>query len=213
MEVTVGTGWGYSRVARRPEPGTVVTMKRLDAKRTAVVVVDVQRGLFCGSHPPGDADAVVAAINRVLATARAAGTPVIFVQQTGDPGSKDLEADSPEWQLHPDLASAMGDQRIRKRMCDAFYQTELDACLREGNIHTLILAGYATDFCVDSTLRNAVSRDYEVVVVADGHTTNGSAGLTSAQIRAHHNFAWGDCLTPEPVRVVPAAELEFGSGA
>jgi nicotinamidase-related amidase len=188
-------------------------MKRLDAKRTAVVVVDVQRGLFCTPHPPGDADAVVAAINRVLTAARAAGAVVVLVQQTGNPGSKDLEADTPEWQLHPDLALAIGDQRIRKRMCDAFYQTELDARLRERNIHTIILAGYATDFCVDSTLRNAVSREYEVVIVADGHTTNGSAGLSSRQIREHHNFVWGDCLTPEPVRVVPAADLVFDRGA
>ena len=50
--------------------------------------------------------------------------------------------------------------------------------------------GSATDFCVDTTVRAAASRDYEVALIADGHTTRDRPHLEAAAIIQHHNWMW-----------------------
>ena len=72
----------------------------------ALLVIDVQRGLFEPQPPPADADAVVERINALSAKAREAGMPVVFVQHER---AGDLEAESPGWALHPGLQVAEGD--------------------------------------------------------------------------------------------------------
>ncbi|MNY71725.1 Isochorismatase family protein [compost metagenome] len=67
-----------------------------------------------------------------------------------------------------------------------------------------------TQFCVDTTVRRAVSLGYDVTLVADGHTTADSAHLAHVDIIAHHNetldgFGAGDA----EVDVRPAAEIFF----
>jgi nicotinamidase-related amidase len=74
------------------------------------------------------------------------------------------------------------------------------------------VTGCATDFCVDTTVRAAASRDYEVVVVADGHTTRDRPHLDAASIIEHHNWMWENLILPRSqVRVVPTEEL-LGEG-
>ena len=75
----------------------------------ALIVIDVQRGLF--EPAPADADAVIERINALSAKARQAGAPVIFVQHER---AGDLMPDSEAWALHPALALEPGDHRIRK---------------------------------------------------------------------------------------------------
>ena len=83
----------------------------------ALLVIDVQRGLFEPQPPPADADAVVERINALSAKAREAGMPVVFVQHER---AGDLEAESPGWALHPGLQVAEGDYRVRKATPDSF---------------------------------------------------------------------------------------------
>src|SRR5690606_33088636 len=90
----------------------------------ALVVIDVQRGLF--EPAPADADAMIERINGLSAKARDAGMPVIFVQHER---AGDLEAESPGWALHPALRVVEGDHRIRKTTPDSFLRTGLDEVL------------------------------------------------------------------------------------
>ncbi len=176
---------------------------------TAVLVIDVQAGLFGSKPPPFDAEAVLTRINDVTARARAASVPVFLIQQDGDPDGDWLVPSSPDWQFHPKLRVEPGDLIIRKRTCDAFYGTPLESQLRARQITTLVLTGFATDFCVGSTLRNALSKEFAVIVIADAHTTNDSPVLKADLIRQHHNWAWAESLCPKGVTVVPAAALSF----
>ena len=184
-------------------------MKPSVPEHTAVLAIDVQTGLFCTKLAPFDAEAVVARINAVTAKARQAGAPVIFIQHNGEPGGGEVVPGTEAWKLHPSLVVQPGDLVIRKTTCDAFYGTSLEAELRARAITTLVLMGYATDFCVDTTLRIAVSKDYGIIVVADAHTTTDNPVLKADVVREHHNWAWANCISTRGVTVLEASELRF----
>ncbi len=187
-------------------------MKPTVPEHTAVLVIDVQAGLFCGDAAAFEAEAVVVRINAVTAKAREAGAPVIFIQHDGEPGAEDVVPFTEGWKLHPQLQVKPGERVIRKTTCDAFYGTALEAELRSRGITTLLLMGYATDFCVDATLRSAASKDFSIIVVADTHTTTDNPVLKADQVRQHHNWAWANAITKRGVTVLRAAEVSFRTG-
>lgn len=96
------------------------------------------------------------------------------------------------WQLHPILVPAQQDTLLQKQMPSAFYQTTLDAYLRAHRITKLVIAGIQTELCADTTCREACSRDYDVTLVKDAHSTWERGQLTVPQIIARHNSLLGD---------------------
>jgi len=183
-------------------------MPSLIARHSAVLVVDVQKALFHTEPPPFEADAVVARVNHVTSLAHRSGVPVVIVQHDGD-FRDGLKPFSPGWQLHEQLQVPAGAVHIRKTTCDAFFETNLETELRTRRVESVILAGYATDFCIDTTLRNALSRNFHVVVVGDAHTTNESPVLKALAIRDHLNWAWPNCICKTSVRIINAHDLSF----
>ena len=184
-------------------------MKPSVPDHAAVLVIDAQAGLFCGVSAAFEAEAVIARINEVTALARKAGAPVIFIQHDGEPNGEDMVPFTEGWKPDPDLVVRPGDLTIRKTACDAFYGTALETELRSRSITTLLLMGFATDFCVDATLRSAVSKDFEVVVVADAHTASDNPVLKAEAVRQHHNWAWANAITRRGVTVLKAGEVSF----
>jgi nicotinamidase-related amidase len=73
--------------------------------------------------------------------------------------------------------------------------------------HRVIVTGWATDFCVDATVRSTVSRDHHVVVVGDAHTLSDRPHLPATAIIAHHNWLWSGLITNRSVRVVTTSDL------
>jgi len=175
----------------------------------ALVVVDVQMGLFCSSRPPFEAGAVLTRINAATAQARAAAVPVIFIQHDGPADGDWLVPLTVDWQLHPDLQIEPSDLVIRKTAGDAFYATTLERELRSRKVQTIVLLGYATDFCIDATVRNAASKDFEVIVVADAHTADNSPMLEAQQIREYFNWLWANSPSRMGIHVVPSGQLDF----
>jgi nicotinamidase-related amidase len=184
-------------------------MKPSVPDHAAVLVIDVQTELFCAEPPPFEAEAVIALINQVTANARKVGAPVVFIQHDGGPNDQDLTPFTDGWKLHPDLKVRPGELVLRKNTCDAFYGTTLEPELRSRGITTLLLTGFATDFCVDSTLRSAVSRDFAVIVVADAHTTGDNPVLEASLVREHYNWAWANLITSKGVTILQADEVRF----
>jgi nicotinamidase-related amidase len=184
-------------------------MKPSVPEHTAVLVIDVQTGLFCTEPAPFEAEVVVARINAVTEKARRAGAPVIFIQHDGEPGGEDVVPFTEGWKVHPKLEVRPGELVIRKTTCDAFYRTPLEAELRSRGITTVVLTGYATDFCVDATLRSAASKDFGIIVVTDAHTTSDNPVLKAELVRRHHDWAWANAITRRSVRVLKAGELCF----
>lgn len=172
----------------------------------ALLIVDVQVGLFCHAPFPLDAGGVIERINLLIGRARAAQVPVIFIQHESGP-EDGLQRGSPDWALHPDLARLPHDRVIAKTACDGFCRTDLKAVLDGLQVTELIVAGYATDFCLDTTLRRAASEGYAVTVAADAHTSKNRPVLKAADIVAHYNWVWANFIAPVPIRVLPAAGL------
>lgn len=175
------------------------------SRNTAVLVIDVQNGLFKTDPPPMDAEAVLARINELNELARNARLPVLFIQHDSDP----LVPFTEGWQLHSQLKVEARERKIRKTTCDAFYRTTLEPELRSLGATTLLLMGYATEFCVDSTLRNAASRDFQVVVASDAHTTHDEPVLPAKLVREHYNWAWANTSSAKGIKVCAARDLVF----
>ena len=173
----------------------------------ALIIIDMQVGSFGPETPRYDADGVVQRLNALAETTRADNGAVVYVQHDGPPGDPHAP-DAPGWQVLPALVRGAADLSLRKTTNDSFHDTALEELLRARGISQLVLTGCATDFCVDSTIRAAVSRRFEICVPADGHTTADRPHLTAAQIIRHHNYVWADLFTPtRPVRVAPTADL------
>jgi nicotinamidase-related amidase len=172
-----------------------------------LLIVDMQVGLFEGHPPRHDANGVVQRINAVARAVRATGGIVVFIQHD-DPRGGILEPGTESWKILPALERTHRDPVIRKRACDSFYETELQGLLKRHGAKQLIVTGCATDFCVDTTVRAAASRDYEVVVVADGHTTKDRPHLDAVSIIRHHNWMWKNLILPTSrVKVLPAERV------
>jgi nicotinamidase-related amidase len=178
--------------------------------KTALLVIDVQHGLCTGEYAVFEADPMIRRINVLSEKARAARVPVIFIQheEAGDV----LEHGSPGWQLAGGLVALEGDIYIRKTAPDAFHQTTLDAALRQLGVDSLVICGLQSEYCVDSTTRRALALGYQVVLVADGHSTMDTEILSAAQISRHHTHTLAHISSYGPrIRAIPAIEVTFAA--
>ncbi len=147
---------------------------------TALLIADMQTGLFHLPEPVYQGETLPATIRRIHTRANTAQIPTIYVQHnTGGELNGTLA-----WEIHPDLAPRAGEPVIQKYTPDAFYETSLQALLDERNIRHLLLTGFATDYCIDTTCRQAWSRGYRVTLVKGGHSTLPSPRLSAPQIIA-----------------------------
>lgn len=176
--------------------------------KSALLVIDVQIGLFQSEPPPADAGAVIDRLNALADLARAAGAPVIFIQheREGTP----LARGSAFWPLDPRLVVKSGDHVVAKSSPDSLHQTALPGLLAKLGVGHLVVGGYASEFCVDTTVRSAAARGFPVTLVADGHTTHDKAHLSALAIRGHHNASL-PAITSFDVRIEaqPAAAIRF----
>ncbi len=178
-------------------------LHRLQPGRTALLVIDMQRGFL----DPGAAlevpagRAIIPNLRKLIEACRQRRVPVIFTQFVyatavpclrGDPfGSEHLPAlpgeptgfgrpssnclvpseDEPgadSGAIVPELAPRPGELVVGGHTYDKFYGTPLDLALRSQDIRYLVIAGVATEICVNCTLLSAANRDYSVTAVTDG---------------------------------------------
>ena len=102
---------------------------------------------------------------------------------------------------------------MSKTANDAFYQSELSAMLTARGVEELFVTGCATDFCVEATVQSALSKDYRVTVVEDGHTTGERPALSARQVIAHYHWVWRNLVpTRGSVRVMKYEEIAASLG-
>ncbi|HTO02576.1 MAG TPA: cysteine hydrolase family protein, partial [Opitutus sp.] len=159
----------------------------------ALLVIDMQIGGFAGQPPRLDQHGTVRRINALAQAIRPRGL-IVFIQHTD--ANEGYPRGSEAWQLLAALDREAGDALIEKTACDSFLETELDALLKSRGVTELVITGCATDFCVDTTVRSAAARGYQVIVPSDGHTTRDRPHLSALQVIAHHNYMWADLLLP-----------------
>lgn len=173
----------------------------------ALVIIDMQLGSFTPMTARHDSQGLVGRLNTLAARVRAVGGTVVFVQHDGPEGDPH-HPDHPGWRLLPGLDAMPDDPVVRKTACDAFLGTALESVLRAHRAEELIVAGCATDYCVDTTVRAALARGWRTVVPSDGHTTADRAHLPALKIIEHHNAIWADFIAPGgPATVLPCAEV------
>jgi len=163
----------------------------LDPTTTALIVIDLQRGIVARQAAPHSASEVVERCARLADAFRERNALVVLVHVAFADERERLkpEADSaapsgpmpPEWsEIVPEIGPRSGDVIITKRQWGAFYGTALDLQLRRRGIRTLVYGGIATNFGVESTARDAYERGFEQVFVEDA-----MSGLTADA----HQFA------------------------
>jgi ureidoacrylate peracid hydrolase len=165
----------------------------LDARRTALLVVDVQND-FC--HPDGyfarfgfdvtPCAAVVPRIAAAVTTARRRGLPVVWTMSTNaDPpvhrlrparfrlnGAEERPPDqflphSWGWSLVDSLRPDDAELVVQKPRYDAFLRTTLEDDLHARDVSTVVVTGVITNCCVDTTARSAFMRGFDVLVLRD----------------------------------------------
>lgn len=152
----------------------------------ALLVIDVQQGLFGPEPTPARSAEVIARINDLSARARQQDVPVIFVQHEAAHGDH-FRHGSDAWALDAGLVVADTDILSRKTTPDSFHHTDLADTLTARGVTHLVVCGYATEFCVDTTVRRAAALGYDITLVADAHTTHDKPHADAAAIVAHHN--------------------------
>jgi nicotinamidase-related amidase len=125
-------------------------------------------------------DGVAAALDQaaqLLERARSAGIPIIHIKHDSGEGSPyDVRAEI--GQIAEQVAPAGDETVIVKHFPDSFVQTELDDRLKAVRAHDLLLAGFMTHMCVNSTARGAFNLGYAPTVVASATATRALPGPT-----------------------------------
>lgn len=156
----------------------------VDRARTALVVIDLQKGIASdGSMRPYSSREVVGNAARLVDVFREAGMPVFLVhielpreialQPSSDLPPLDPIPTPPGFSdFVPELTPVPSDVVITKRQWGAFQGTELDTQLRRRGVRTIVLCGIATNFGVESTARAAYELGYEQLFAEDAMTAS-----------------------------------------
>ena len=140
--------------------------------KRALLVIDVQNEYFTGNlpitYPTGSLANVLSAVD----AARDHGVPVVTIQHASpQPDAALFRKGSKEWELLPELAARPHDVLIHKSLPGSFTGTELETWLRERRVETVVIAGYMTQMCCDTTARQAMHRGFGVEFLSDGTGT------------------------------------------
>ena len=167
-------------------------MEKLDPRTTALVLIDLQKGIAPFAGGPHTSGEVNARAGRLAARFRELGAPVALVRvgwaadgadmlrPQADEAPRQMTLPANWWEYADELNAADGDIHITKRQWGAFYGTELDLQLRRRGIKRIVLAGISTNIGVESTARFGWELGYELVLVEDAMSSS------SAE---HHRFA------------------------
>jgi nicotinamidase-related amidase len=187
-------------------------MITLLAPTTALILIDLQKGIFGLPLAPYSGEAVAARGKALALRFRAAKAPVVLVNVAFSPDFADaLKApvDQPMqappggfpegWSELADGLAEDSDLKVTKRQWGAFYGTDLDLQLRRRSVTTVVVGGVATNMGVESTARAAHEHGYAVVLAEDAATS------LSAEM---HAFAF-EHIFPRLGRVAKVDEIEL----
>lgn len=145
--------------------------------KTALVLIDLQRGIVGYDVAPHNGAQVVKNAARLVEAFRGAGLPVVFVRVAPTPATAlkpivDAAPTSPSrasgWdELDPSLGVKPEDVVVTKQNWGAFYGTDLDLQLRRRDVTRIAICGISTNIGVESTARDAYERNYKLLFIED----------------------------------------------
>jgi nicotinamidase-related amidase len=183
---------------------------QLNPKSTALVLIDLQKGVLAMPVKPHPPAAVYDRSVRLAQRFRSAGAAVIWVRVSFSRDWADAPRSTvdqptnytalpPGWDEFPEPLQP-SDLVITKRQWGAFYGTELDLQLRRRGVHCIVLGGIATNVGVESTARSAAEHGYDLVIPED---------LCSSSSAEMHAFSFTHIL-PRLARVTQADAIILG---
>ena len=165
----------------------------MNAQRSAMLIVDMQNS-FCDPRgvvvqvggPLYDIEAVIESLTRCTARARELGMPVVLTRHGHSPGYEDMGRSASAYPISGLVRASNGlvrgswdhdiidelkpkpeDIIVDKTRLDSFLHTPLESTLRSLAIDSVLIGGCVTNFCVETTVRSAWQRDFDVAVLAD----------------------------------------------
>lgn len=140
--------------------------------KKALLVIDVQNEYFTGKLKvtyPNPSDSLNN-ILRVMDYAKENNMIIIVVQHTSLSGNTFVKGTN-EWDMHPEILKKHYDYIIEKNKPSSFYNTNLEEILKKENIKGVVISGYMTQMCCDTTAREAFHKDYVVEFLSDATGT------------------------------------------
>lgn len=165
---------------------------------TALLVIDVQE-LLVDFLEAGRRAEFLQTLKTLIERARGSSIPVIYIRHSDE----ELVAGTPQWEIAAEIAPSPAETIVEKTYRDAFRETDLQSVLAARGIHSVVVCGMQTEFCVDATIREAERRGYKVTLVADGHATFPADGASEEQIRAQVHRVARDKVAA----IVPSSEI------
>jgi nicotinamidase-related amidase len=175
------------------------TIQAMNQYNSALLVIDVQQGLFRKSTPIYKADELLENINLLVEQAHGDGVPVFYIQHSDN---RTLVKGSQDWQLHPKLHPQRIDTIIHKQHGNAFEDTNLGTLLKSKNITNLVVTGLVTHGCVKATCLGARQLGHRVILVKDGHS---SYSKDAARLIEQ----WNQNLNAQGCELRSTLEIEF----
>jgi nicotinamidase-related amidase len=170
-----------------------------NGENVALLVIDVQKGLFHRAHPIYKAEELLKNINNLVDRSHENGVPVYYIQHAN---ASSLVEGSEAWELHPEIQPEDGDAIIHKRSGSAFQDTPLREELAGNGVGKIVVTGLVTHGCVRATCLDALRLSYQVVLVEDGHSNfNKNA--------AKYIKKWNKVLQRNGVELFMAEEVQF----
>ena len=162
---------------------------------TALLVIDMSLDFLADGAPfeTQEGRQMMPKLIKLIRRCREIELPIIYINHVHHPGAKDmgtlgkrfptirqgkaLRAGSEGVQIWPEIAPQAGDIVMEKIRQSGFMYTRLEATLKELEVKNILVAGVATGACVECTARDAVARDYSVIVLSDVTSASGLPDL------------------------------------
>ncbi len=153
-------------------------------KKTALLVIDVQKGLddpSWGKRNNPDAESNIALL---LAAWRKHEMPIIHIRHCSVAPSSPLRPELPGNEFKDEARPLPGEKQFSKTVNSAFIGTGLEQYLHEQDISSLVIVGLTTDHCVSTSTRMAGNLGFTVTLVSDATATFERAGYDGARYSA-----------------------------
>lgn len=137
---------------------------------SALIIIDAQVTYTQGIMKLDGMDDALEECKTLLERFRQTGRPIVHIRHDAGPGTP-YDVNAPIGQILDIVAPQGNEPIITKNYPNAFTQTELDALLKKAGISNLILVGFMSHMCINSTARGAFSLGYNPTVVASGTAT------------------------------------------
>lgn len=175
------------------------------SQNTALLLIDVQNGFFNKEFGLYKSEEVLKNITLLHNKARESNVKIIYIQHLFG-NSVGIQIDGTEMgNIHSNITPKEDDIIIQKKTPNSFYQTNLHNVLQENQIENLIVAGFQTEFCIDTTIRQAYSLGYKVILASDAHSTFNSELFKAEDLINYLTYIYSKWFA----KLIPTEEIKF----